>query len=1734
MNREPASESRTGSDQFHVVGIGASAGGLEAIEALFQGMPLRTGLAFVVVQHLSPDFKSHMEELLSRKTQIPIHRVVDGIEVQPDSIYLIPAKMEMVISGRRLRLTERSPDRSLSHPIDQFFRSLANDLGKYSVGVVLSGTGSDGSRGIRDIKQAGGLVIAQDGGSAKFDGMPLNAVATGVVDLVLPPASIPEALTRYIDQRLSPEALSRSKEELESSTTGVDKVFELLRMDHSVDFSHYKASTVGRRVHRRMQLHSIESIEDYCTFLERSPEELENLYKDLLIGVTEFFRDEEAFELLETRVIPELMPKVRETGAFRVWIAGCASGEEAYSIAILIDEALRREGVRAEAKIFATDIHHGSLAIAGAGVYPEEALEKLSQERRSRYFVARRDQYEVGRHLRSMVVFARHNVFNDAPFTQLSLICCRNLLIYLQPLAQKKALSLFHFALRTGGALFLGPSETPGDLSDEFETLSSRWRIYRKRRDVRLPIDTRLPFTMSSAAPEPAPALVPKGSTPTALESQWLSIYDRLLDLHMPSSVLLDEDHTVLQVFGGAERYLTYRGGRQSSDILSIIDENLETPLSGAIQHAIRENTEVQYTGLSTTAEHGGEALKILVRPLHDPRTNVMRLLVTFAAEREPKEASSESKGTEVDVGEATQERIVSLETELRYTRENLQATIEELETSNEELQATNEEMLASNEELQSTNEELQSVNEELYTVNTEHQKKIDELTRAHDDMDNLLALTRVGVIFLDEDLTIRRFTPEIGRLFHLMPQDIGRPFEGFEHNLVVEGLSEWLTEVLEEGRQIEKRIEDRRRNPFLLRIAPYLRGDTVRGVALTLIDVRDLEAAQRDVVMFKDMAEQAADMLFLVDRNGTIRYANPAAWESTRLSEEELIGTSFSRLFPTDRPLRVPDLIEASSSNKGGFQFETELVRRNGTRFQIGITVNPVRLGQEILLFAAARDISEQKATEQRLLLYRSAIDATMSGVSIADARLPDYPLVYVNESFARISGYSIDEVLGKNCRFLQGPATDAEHRRKLHDAIDEGRHTRVTIRNYRKDGTPFWNDVSLNPVRGEDGDVDYFVGVQDDVTRNVESDIERRDQEARLRALFNSTAEGILGIDPEGRCTFSNESARRMLQHSAEDVVGRPIAEVVGWKERHLPELEEALEQIEGDEPARLMGQKFWRSDGMMVPVEICVQPIEVDDQRLGNVLTFEDITERTLQAKKLELAQRQAEAANRAKSEFLANMSHEIRTPLAAVMAFAELLRLEVKSHKEKDFVSAIDRNVRALLDIVNDILDLSKVEAERLEMHVEEVDVPELISDIRSFMEMRAEEADLSLDIECETPIPKVIQSDRARLRQVLMNLVGNALKFTERGGVQIRLAHFEPKRLLEIVVTDTGIGIAPELVDRLFQPFEQGDPSIARKSGGTGLGLSITKKLVERMGGTIRIESEPNRGSSFAVRIPTGELAPDASFTESISQVTKKDRPDPPLLRLNGHVLVVDDQEDIRKGASELLRSAGCDVSAVSSGPDALRFLEREGSRVDAMLLDLHMPQMSGFEVLDRVRSSDDPIPVIAFTAQAMKGERERCLQAGFTDYLSKPIDRETLIHTLQTHLEEAAADALRILVIEDHSDAGRALKILLGGEKRTIEIAASGAEAYALAKQMEPHVCILDRGLPDCDGIDLAKQLRELPGGSRVVQIALSGRPLPEAETKGLFDYRLVKPVDMDELEGILSRLESRICGSGS
>ena len=921
-----------------VVAIGASAGGLESLERLFAHVPPDTGFAFVVIQHLSPHHKSMMVELLARRTGLDVRMAAHGVMVRRDTVHVMPPGKHMSIADGRLRLAEETGEHP-HLPIDRFFASLAADAAKRAVAVVLSGTGADGSRGIADVKSLGGLVLAETEVTAAFSGMPNSAVASGCVDYSLAPGEMIEILQGHV-RRLGGRG---GEEDGHAPARGTGRVLELLHERYAIDFTQYKPATIERRIERRVELSdNVGNVEAYIARLLDDADELDTLYHDLLIGVTRFFRDEACFERLELDVLPRLFSHLPPERGFRAWTAGCATGEEAYSIAMLVREQIEAGGVPIEAKIFATDLHQGALAHASVGIYTAEQLEHVSETRRQRHFEPCAGGYRLVDAVRQYVVFARHDVLNDAPFTRLDLVSCRNLLIYFATPAQHRALRLFHFALRIDGVLMLGPSESLGRFADDFTVVDETRRLYKKVRDRRLPDDVRFePPTLLPAqhggamARSPMASARPNADGPRergAADTRLLATYDALLDRYMPPSVLVDPDDRIVDTYGGLARYLRHPSRRPDGDLFAALD----TPASAELRRAVRQSRltgEAELvTGVTLCPPGGSEERRdVRVEPLAGDAAPIEHVLLTFG-ESDPSRLAplsperivdagahggSESGGADADAYQRT------LREENEILRTRLQQTAEMAEAGREELQATNEELVASNEELQSSNEELNSVNEELHTVNSEYQGKIAELRELNEDMHHLLASTDIGTVFLDRELRIRRFTSGIQRAYDLTPGDVGRSIESFSHRLDIDDLIERFGSVMESGRMFEREVRDRDGRALLLRVLPYELSDQVAGVVLTLIDIEMLDDArvaladseaslQRRMAELETLYATAPAGLCFLDRRFRYVRANERMSQIDGVPLESYAGNHLSDVLPGPLAERTEGLMRS------------------------------------------------------------------------------------------------------------------------------------------------------------------------------------------------------------------------------------------------------------------------------------------------------------------------------------------------------------------------------------------------------------------------------------------------------------------------------------------------------------------------------------------------------------------------------------------------------------------------------------------------------------------------------------------------------------------------------------------------------------------------------------------------------------------------------------------------------
>jgi two-component system CheB/CheR fusion protein len=1030
-----------------LVGVGASAGGLDSLEKLFRNMPDRSGLAFVVIQHLSPDYKSMMVELLSKYTNMAIRQAEDGMQVERDTVYLIPPKGSLKVSDGKLCLSRRSGQTHVLHlPIDIFFRSLAEDMEQRAIGIILSGTGSDGTLGSRAIKEAGGMLMVQDPASAQFDGMPNSAIHTGVADYVLPPDKMPSMLLKYVKHPM----LTLEKQVPTSSKNEdiLASILDVIREETGLDFSYYKPSTIIRRIERRMGVNQIEKLDHYQRYLEKNPSEIQVLYSELLIGVTRFLRDKEAFDLIAEKVIPEII-KTREERSrtpVRIWVAGCSSGEEVYSLAILLSEYYERHGLHPETKIFATDIDQRAVDIAAVGKYPASIVSDVPMPLLSKYFFKSDDAYQVVEKIRKMVIFARHNLLKDPPFNNLDLVTCRNLLIYLQNDMQHKVLSMFGFALKKDGFLFLGSSETVGALGDMFAVFESKWRIFRYKggatfADFR-PFEIERNHDMPRITASPHPRSLSLREPDTVMQR----IQSHLLDFYLAPTLVLDQDLNLIHTIGEVNDFLQLPKGQVSFNIFKLTDSSLSGLISNAVRKARQTQQPVRYKDVILTNKENPLSLTFVVEPFFDEKSKRRFFLLTFQGAE--KVATSVEPIKDLPVGDERELRLQEMEHELQLTRENLQATIEELETSNEELQATNEELMSANEELQSTNEELQSVNEELYTLNSEYQNKIEELTALNNDVDNLLNSTHIGTMFLDNAFRIRKFTPAIKEQFPIVEYDVGRPIGHFAANFDYPELMQDLEETLNTLIPRQLKVSLSNGTTYQVRILPYrTANNTIEGLVLTFVDITEQikisEALAEKDNLYRTLIESIPHIVWLENAAGEAIYINKAWYQLTGLTETESLGQGWSKALHPDDKVTAAAIVQRARQVGEAFSGEARYWTKEGSYRYYHFLGIPVKNDKaEIVNWVGINtDLTVSKEAQQRIAdsesLFRQLYEHAPIGLTL---KTLDGRLLMANPALLAMLGYDEKDLQGMSYRDITPSEYQEVDRRHLQQLQKNG----------------------------------------------------------------------------------------------------------------------------------------------------------------------------------------------------------------------------------------------------------------------------------------------------------------------------------------------------------------------------------------------------------------------------------------------------------------------------------------------------------------------------------------------------------------------------------------------------------------------------------------------------------------------------------------------------------------------
>jgi len=1776
---------------------------------------------------------------------MPVREVTARVEIEPNSIYVPPENAELTIKSGALCPLKPRPRERIG-PIDRFLSALAEAAAERAIGVVLSGGALYGTTGLREIKERGGLTLVDEQAGAALQGLLRGPFATSHIDMILPVVRMPEKLVSYARHafvRHRADALYEG-----DPGTSIEEelvpITELLRHETTHDFRRYRKNTLWRRIRRRMGLNQVERISDYVELLRENRAEVQALRRDLLICVTRFFRDAEAWQCLEQQVLRELVAAHGPEVPLRTWVPGCATGEEAYSLAMLLREQLDATGSARCLQVFATDVAEDALEAARAGIYPASIECDVAPERLERFFVREGEHYRVAKPLRECVVFAEQNVLAQPPFSRLDLVCCRNLLIYLEPEAQQRVLAVFQYALKENGCLFLGSSETIGAAKTQFEPISKKWRIFRRTgKPVPPPLDQFVDAIVRQPVLRPAAATVPIRPLPRSrgiadrVQRQVLRELDRGI-------AVVDSQNRLLYLQGAADLYLQLSLGEISADnpdVLGLAREGLRSKLRTALRDARATGERVECD--ARVLRDGRFArCRIAVRPLEGGGQDENAMLITF----EPL-GTSIFAGTGEAAVDPDSTTLRELQAELAATRDQLTATIEDLEAANDALKVSHEEAISINEELQSGNEELetskeelQSLNEELTTLNQQLETKVAELQAATNDLENLLTSSHVPTIFLDPSRRIRRYTPSSRQLFNLIPSDIGRPLTDIastiEDGTLLGDIEAVLLDLQPRERNVQSRSGDRH---YQRRVLPYRTTDErIDGVVITYSDVSELQRLARKLAR----RERQQKALARFGQRALTEKNLQALMDVAVHTVQQTFDAEFVKLLellPDGRSL----LLRAGTGWKPGLVGQLVIDKESDSQAAYALLSNkPV----------VVRNLDEDPRFRAPALLLEHGI---VSGLSTI-IRGEKGPIGVLGVHTTHEARFTIDDI-----DFMEGVAhilSDAIHLRRSEAALREAEERLRLATAAHNLGTwdydpqadrilasPRWKElfdlrddgnisyrtylervhpedrarieeatrICLDPREGSHCDLEYrtapdafgryrwvrdirqafftdgapvrMIGTLEDITErkaSEQSNLERLRLAEQLKRIAEATPGTIFtfrvkpNADEPPSFPYVSPNIQDTWGIEPEDVAHDASVLFARIPDEDNERLREAT--IESARNMSMWHGQFRYDHPKKGPVwiESYASPVAQPDGAILWHGIAHDITNQKQTEIELREARRVAEAADRAKSDFLANMSHEIRTPMSAILGYAEILANQLDDPDNLQSLDTIRSNGLYLLEIIDDILDLSRIEAGKFELDRRRVRPDRIVLDVQLLLKLHAAEKGLALDVEFQGPLPETIETDPTRVKQVLINLVENAIKFTEQGSVRIVVRLLPDEELLRIDVVDSGPGIPDETLARLFQPFTQADSSVTRRFGGSGLGLSICRALGRMLGGDVTVETELGKGSTFTVTVATGDLNGVELFQPLEGPLSARIAY-AELRPLSCTVLVVDDRRDMRYLAQHMLEEAGARVVLAADGREALEQVEAAeaaGAPFDIIVLDMQMPVLDGYAAATELRQRGFDRPIIALTANAMKQDERRCLESGCDDYLSKPLSRATLVNTLAYYTTEVSLDELAarraaygfvnvrasagrgakadggtggdggeqgsrtsgppdggatpgskrcVLLVDDNKDSCSLLRLLLQNIGCDAEIAGSGQEALAIVEQRSVDVAIIDLGLPDMPGEELVGLLRENPKLEACRFICLSGRRESEIDWRAAgFHHFVQKPTRFDRLKKLI------------
>ena len=1516
--RDGAKKRRDPNEPAAVVGIGASAGGIAPLRQFFEEMSTESGLAFVVVMHLSPDFESQLASVIQQKTAMAVVQVNEPVKVRPNHVYVIPPNHQLTFEQNTLQLVPPQHELGRRVTIDLFFRTLAQAYGQRAVSIIMSGTDSDGVIGLKHVRAQGGVTIAQEPAEAEFDSMPQNAIAAGAVDWVLRVADMPRRLLEFVRNehamQLPPEIVDAVEADVkvqdapggetvsdETREPGDEEALALvlkhLRAHTNHDFAHYKRATVLRRIARRLQVNSLDSIPRYLEFMREHPAEVRALLDDLLIGVTHFFRDRDAFAALEANV-PQLFAGKKYTDQLRVWVAGCATGEEAYSIAMLLCEHAVTLSDTPGLQIFATDIDEQAINHAREGVYPATIEADVSPERLRRFFTRDGRGYRVKKDLRDNVLFAAHNVLSDPAFSRLDLVSCRNLLIYLTREAQMQVFDVFHFALRSGGLLFVGGAESADQAHGLFSPLDPHYRIYVRRslprptwRIPRVPEGVVTPQrwraeSSSVMLPRMASASVEgagEQSDTTTFERQerrsvlFGELHLKLLEEYGPPSVVVNAAHDIVHLSENAGRYLTFRAGEPSTNLIAVVNPALRAELRTALFRGAQSRQSLIVPGQRVEVDGQTETIDIHVRPIRPGDSAHGFFLVLFEKKIEPLSAQAEAEQDETasrDVGD----ELHAVKDQLNATVEQFEASSEQLKASNEELQAMNEELRSAAEELETSKEEVQSVNEELITVNQQLKEKVEELSRANGDLNNLMRSTDLATIFLDRQLCVLRFTPRMKETFNLLAGDVGRPISDITHKLRYENLLADAELVLERLLPIEREVEAANERTFLARIAPYRTvDDKISGVVLTLVDVTQIKRAQAEVRAisrrldvqahrFDTIMDAVPDFVYEFDLDGRFTYVNPSLLSLWGVTAEEAIGKNFHQLdYTRELATKLQRQIQEVIDTRHPLKDETPYTSRIGERmYEYLFFPLFAEDGKVEAVAGVTRDITDRRRAEAALReseeRFREFAENSADVFWILDAKTQQ--LEYVNPVYEKMFGQPRSVIMRDRTARLE--LVPAEDREEAASGLPRALAGETFVRNYRiirpTDGETRWIRDTVFPIRDSNGSVVRIAGVAQDVTE----DKKRAEALGVTQERFHLLVEGardyaMFLLDPANVITYWSKGAERVFGWSSEEAVGQSGELIFTPEDRAREEEEKEIDIALRDGTAP---DQRWhlRKDGTRIWVDGVMR--RLDDEETGALRGFAKIARDASEQHRIEEELRYARD----------QLEQRVLERTADLMATNNQLQhaMTEREQLERELLEISERERRRvgqdLHDLVCQELTATALFLKSAANKTQEDTAGKALSEAAQIVNRNVavardlargfqptvfgpggltealrglcKQANQQAGIHCILKLPKVV---RIRDESLVLNLfritqeaVRNAISHS--GGDEIVICIERERDFLRLVVEDNGKG------------FRQ-------RKRSKGLGLHIMRYRANVLGGTVLIDPRPKGGTKVTCEVP---------------------------------------------------------------------------------------------------------------------------------------------------------------------------------------------------------------------------------------------------------------------------------------